>query len=154
MCWPCSGVLVVLQVISVEPPNFVELEVTEAPPGVKGNTASGEYQQHHNNSAPSQLGSLGPQTAAAGDAVMWQQAEPHVLPVMAARRLHDLLVLADDAIQLIVCLFLLFVSAGGGSKIATLETGATIQVPLFINTGEIIKIDTRTEQYLSRAKEA
>lgn len=45
------------------------------------------------------------------------------------------------------------VFAGGGSKVATLETGATIQVPLFINTGEIIKIDTRTEQYLSRAKE-
>jgi len=34
-----------------------------------------------------------------------------------------------------------------------LETGASIQVPLFINNGEIIKIDTRTEQYLSRAKE-
>lgn len=43
--------------------------------------------------------------------------------------------------------------AGGGSKVAVLETGASIQVPLFINTGEIIKIDTRTEQYLSRAKE-
>lgn len=45
------------------------------------------------------------------------------------------------------------VSAGGGSKVAVLETGASISVPLFINTGEIIKIDTRTEQYLSRAKE-
>jgi elongation factor P len=43
--------------------------------------------------------------------------------------------------------------SGGGSKIAKLETGATITVPLFINNGEIIKIDTRTEQYLSRAKE-
>jgi hypothetical protein len=31
-----------LQVISVEPPNFVELEVVDTPPGVKGNTASGE----------------------------------------------------------------------------------------------------------------
>lgn len=41
--------------------------------------------------------------------------------------------------------------AGGGSKIAVLETGASIQVPLFINTGEKIKIDTRTETYLSRA---
>lgn len=70
------------QVISVEPPNFVDLEVTDTPPGVKGNTAS-----------------------------------------------------------------------GGGSKVAVLETGASIQVPLFINNGEIIKIDTRTEQYLSRAKE-
>lgn len=41
-------------------------------------------------------------------------------------------------------------ASGGGSKPATLETGATIQVPLFINPGEIIKIDTRTENYLSR----
>jgi hypothetical protein len=48
------GMLFVLQVISVEPPNFVELEVTEAPPGVKGNTASGEHQQQRNHSAPSQ----------------------------------------------------------------------------------------------------
>lgn len=45
------------------------------------------------------------------------------------------------------------VVAGGGSKVAVLETGASIQVPLFINNGELIKIDTRTEQYLSRAKE-
>lgn len=50
------------------------------------------------------------------------------------------------------CRALLFI-AGGGSKVAVLETGASIQVPLFINNGEIIKIDTRTEQYLSRAKE-
>ncbi len=36
-------------------------------------------------------------------------------------------------------------------KPATLETGAQIKVPLFINTGDIIKIDTRTGEYLSRA---
>lgn len=42
---------------------------------------------------------------------------------------------------------------GGGSKVAKLETGASISVPLFINAGETIKIDTRTETYLSRAKE-
>ncbi|MGI6167437.1 MAG: elongation factor P [Eubacteriales bacterium] len=36
-------------------------------------------------------------------------------------------------------------------KSATLETGAQIKVPLFINTGDIIKIDTRTGEYLSRA---
>lgn len=41
--------------------------------------------------------------------------------------------------------------AGGGSKPAKLETGATISVPLFIENGETIKIDTRTDQYLSRA---
>lgn len=38
-------------------------------------------------------------------------------------------------------------------KPATLETGATIQVPLFINTGEKIKVDTRTAEYSERAKE-
>lgn len=45
LCALHAGCLFVsLQVISVEPPNFVELEVTDAPPGVKGNTASGECQ--------------------------------------------------------------------------------------------------------------
>jgi elongation factor P len=39
----------------------------------------------------------------------------------------------------------------GCTKPATLETGATIQVPLFISTGEKIKVDTRTGQYLGRA---
>jgi elongation factor P len=39
----------------------------------------------------------------------------------------------------------------GGTKPATLETGATIAVPLFITTGEKIKVDTRTGQYLGRA---
>jgi elongation factor P len=39
----------------------------------------------------------------------------------------------------------------GGTKPATLETGAQIQVPLFIITGEKIRVDTRTGQYLGRA---
>jgi elongation factor P len=39
----------------------------------------------------------------------------------------------------------------GGTKPATLETGATVQVPLFISTGEKVKVDTRTGQYLGRA---
>lgn len=38
-----------------------------------------------------------------------------------------------------------------GTKSATLETGLIVNVPLFINTGEIIKIDTRTKEYLGRA---
>ena len=63
---------------SVEPPNFVELEVAETDPGVKGDTAT------------------------------------------------------------------------GGSKPAILETGATVQVPLFVNKGDIIRIDTRTGEYMSR----
>ncbi len=66
-------------VIAVEPPMFVELEVTETEPGFKGDTAT------------------------------------------------------------------------GASKPATLETGAQIKVPLFINIGDVLKIDTRTGEYLERA---
>ena len=39
----------------------------------------------------------------------------------------------------------------GGTKPATLETGAQVQVPLFITTGEKVKVDTRTGEYLGRA---
>jgi elongation factor P len=41
--------------------------------------------------------------------------------------------------------------SSGGTKPATLETGATVQVPLFITTGEQIKVDTRDGRYLGRA---
>ncbi|KXZ55000.1 hypothetical protein GPECTOR_3g164 [Gonium pectorale] len=41
-------------------------------------------------------------------------------------------------------------TVSGGSKPATMETGAVVSVPLFINEGEVIKVDTRTGQYLSR----
>jgi elongation factor P len=43
-------------------------------------------------------------------------------------------------------------TATGASKPATLETGATVNVPLFINEGETIRIDTRTGQYMERVK--
>lgn len=43
-------------------------------------------------------------------------------------------------------------TATGGQKPATLETGAVVRVPLFINVGEMIKVDTRTGEYISRAK--
>ena len=42
-------------------------------------------------------------------------------------------------------------TSGGGTKPATLETGAEIQVPLFITTGEKIKVQTETGSYMSRA---
>jgi elongation factor P len=42
-------------------------------------------------------------------------------------------------------------TAQGGTKSATLETGLTIQVPLFVEAGQTIKVDTRTGQYMSRA---
>ncbi|HED16581.1 MAG TPA: elongation factor P [Gammaproteobacteria bacterium] len=44
-------------------------------------------------------------------------------------------------------------TSGGGGKPATLETGAVVRVPLFINEGEVIKVDTRSGEYVSRAKE-
>ncbi|HIT06984.1 MAG TPA: elongation factor P [Candidatus Scybalocola faecipullorum] len=66
------------EVFSVEPPLFVELEITDTEPGFKGDTAT------------------------------------------------------------------------GATKPATVETGAQVNVPLFVNTGDKIKIDTRTGEYLSR----
>lgn len=41
-------------------------------------------------------------------------------------------------------------TATGGTKPATLETGVVVQVPLFINQGETIRVDTRTNEYLER----
>ncbi|GJM44842.1 MAG: elongation factor P [Gemmatimonadota bacterium] len=79
-----NEVLVVLlhgeKPVTVEIPNFVELEVTATEPGFKGNTAQ------------------------------------------------------------------------GATKPATLETGAVVQVPLFVNSGEILKIDTRKKAYVERVK--
>ncbi len=43
-------------------------------------------------------------------------------------------------------------TATGGQKPAKTETGAVVRVPLFINEGDIIKVDTRTGDYISRAK--
>jgi elongation factor P len=42
-------------------------------------------------------------------------------------------------------------SGGGGTKPAVLETGTRIQVPLFINIGDVVRVDTRTGEYVSRA---
>ena len=43
-------------------------------------------------------------------------------------------------------------AATGGSKPATLESGAVVQVPFFIEVGDVLKIDTRTREYLERVK--
>ncbi len=42
-------------------------------------------------------------------------------------------------------------ASGGGNKPAVLETGARIQVPLFVNIGDVVRVDTRSGQYVSRA---
>ena len=43
-------------------------------------------------------------------------------------------------------------TASGGTKPATLETGVTIQVPLFVQEGEIVRVDTRDRRYIERVK--
>jgi len=43
-------------------------------------------------------------------------------------------------------------TSGGGSKPATLETGAVIKVPLFVQINEVVKVDTRNGEYVSRVK--
>jgi len=45
-------------------------------------------------------------------------------------------------------------TASGGSKPATLETGAVVQVPLFLNEGDVVKVDTRSGEYLGRVATA
>jgi len=42
-------------------------------------------------------------------------------------------------------------ASGGGSKPATLETGVVVQVPLFVNEGDRVRVDTRSGEYVSRA---
>jgi len=42
-------------------------------------------------------------------------------------------------------------ASGGGSKPATLESGVAVHVPLFIEEGEVVRIDTRSREYISRA---
>lgn len=43
-------------------------------------------------------------------------------------------------------------TSGGGGKPATLETGAVVRVPLFIEIGEVLRVDTRSGEYVSRVK--
>ncbi len=45
-------------------------------------------------------------------------------------------------------------TAQGGSKVATLETGAQVQVPLFVNTGDTIRVNTETGMYVERMEKA
>ena len=44
-------------------------------------------------------------------------------------------------------------TVSGATKPAELETGVTIQVPLFVNEGETVRVDTRDESYIARAKQ-
>ena len=44
-------------------------------------------------------------------------------------------------------------TAGTGGKPATLSSGAVVRVPLFVQQGEVVRVDTRTGEYVSRVKD-
>jgi hypothetical protein len=155
----------------------MELLVTEAPPGVKGNTASGgaqlegrgaDIRKHGHGAAKSRetvglLPMCGWHTSSAHPTALLPdrlpspptaptpEAGPTPQPTTPAAPSGHLCTLLNPAPR---------PSPGpppftpGGTKTATLETGATINVPLFIESGEVIKIDTRTDTYIGRSKEA
>ena len=90
---------------------------------------------------------------AIGDAVMWMQEEGMCnmtlfnglpLTVLPPNFVEMCIVQTDPGLR--------GDTSGGGGKPATLDTGAVVRVPLFIQEGEMIKIDTRIGAYVSRVK--
>src|SRR5690349_14764171 len=88
-----------------------------------------------------------------GDALRWVRANDEVDVLFVDERASDVQV--ASAVDLQVTKTEPGVkgdtASGGGSKPATLESGVTIQVPLFIEAGERIRVDTRSGEYVSRA---
>ncbi|MCG8460494.1 MAG: elongation factor P, partial [Holophagales bacterium] len=91
---------------------------------------------------------------AVGDAANWIKEEDKVdvtlwnnnpISVTAPNFVHLKVVQTDPGVR--------GDTSSGGSKPATLETGAVVKVPLFISEDEVLKIDTRTGEYVSRSKE-
>ncbi|MGH8226276.1 MAG: elongation factor P [Gammaproteobacteria bacterium] len=90
--------------------------------------------------------------AAMGDAVKWLKGE-EICRVMLYNG-SPLAVEAPNTVELTITETDPGVrgdTSGGGVKPATLETGAVVRVPLFVNEGETVKVNTRTAEYLSRA---
>ena len=94
----------------------------------------------------------GADAAAVGDAAKWlKEQETYVVTLYNGA---PLAVLPPNFIELEVIETdpgLKGDTANGGSKPATLSTGAVIRVPLFINIGEVLRVDTRNGEYVSRA---
>jgi elongation factor P len=92
--------------------------------------------------------------AAVGDAAQW--LKDGVVCIITLWNNVPLLVTPPSHIELIVTETdpgLRGDTATGGQKLAKLETGAAVRVPLFINEGELIRVDTRSGSYISRAKQ-
>lgn len=102
---------------------------------------SSTYDQHH----------VGPEVM--GDAIRWLRDGEQVFLAM-----HDDRVIGVD-LPIAVELEVTYTEPGfkgdtatGGTKPATLETGASVDVPLFVETGERIRVDTRSGRYMERAQ--
>ncbi len=92
--------------------------------------------------------------AAVGDAAKWLKGEDICLVTLWNNT--PLLVSAPNFVELTITETdpgLRGDTAQGGVKPATLETGAVVKVPLFVEEGEVIKVDTRTGEYVSRARD-
>lgn len=91
-------------------------------------------------------------SVAVGDAVKWLKGQEHC--VMTLWNDAPLSIAVPNFVELAVAQTdpgLKGDTAQGGTKPATLETGTEVKVPLFVETGDILKIDTRTGEYVSRA---
>ncbi|MBE9564840.1 MAG: elongation factor P [Proteobacteria bacterium] len=89
---------------------------------------------------------------AVGDAIKWIKGQE--VCVMTLWNGSPLVIAAPNFVELAVAQTdpgLKGDTAQGATKPATLETGTEVKVPLFINEGDILKIDTRTGEYVSRA---
>jgi elongation factor P len=89
----------------------------------------------------------------AGDAMRWMLPNAEVEILFVDERPSDVQV--ASAVDMVVAKTEPGVkgdtASGGGSKPATLESGVTVQVPLFIEEGETVRVDTRSGEYVSRA---
>ncbi|MEM7081289.1 MAG: elongation factor P [Pseudomonadota bacterium] len=91
---------------------------------------------------------------AIGDAAKWLKEED--LCVVTLWNNSPLLVAPPNFVELTITQTdpgLKGDTAQGGVKPATLETGAVVRVPLFVEEGEVIKVDTRSAEYVSRVKD-
>ena len=92
-------------------------------------------------------------TAAVGDDAKWLKEE--AICMVTLWNNAPLLVEPPNFVELVITETdpgLRGDTSGGGSKPATLETGAVVSVPLFVPEGELIKVDTRSGEYVGRVK--
>jgi elongation factor P len=91
--------------------------------------------------------------ALAGDAMRWMRPNDEIDVLFVDERPTDVQV--PSAVEMKVTKTQPGVkgdtASGGGSKPATLESGVTVQVPLFVEEGDTVRVDTRSGEYVSRA---